>query len=159
MAGENSLPVLYYHDDQQIVTELFSAPASGAGTPLLYADRSLIIDSITIGVITGTSSNTLDIVQTSTAVPADGVITPSALNTTSATILTGATGTVPAGTANANSVVVLTTESGVGALGVTTKLDNTKNTLDAGNWLFLSPSGAMTSAAILVQIRFRSRPK
>jgi hypothetical protein len=159
MAGENSLPALYYHDDQQLVTELISAPAAGAGTPLLYADRSLIIDSITIGILTGTSTNTLDIVKTSTAVPADGVITPSALNTTSATILAGTSGTVPAGTANANSVVFLTTESGVGTLGATTKLDNTKNTLEAGNWLFLSPSGAMTSAAIAVQIRFRSRPK
>ena len=159
MAGETVLPAQHYPDDFQIVTELFSAPASGAGTPLLYADRSLIIDSITIGILTGTSTNTLDIVKTSTAVPADGVITPSVLNTASATILTGTSGTVPAGTANANSVVVLTTESGVGALGVTTKLDNTKNTLDAGNWLFLSPSGTMTSAAIVVQIRFRSRPK
>lgn len=159
MAGENSLLAQYYHDDQQIINELVSAPGSGAVTPILYADRSLIIDSITIGVLTGTSTNTLDIVKTSTAIPADSVITPTVLNATSATILTGTSGTVPAGTANANSVVFLTTESGVGALGVTTKLDNTKNTLDAGNWLFLSPSANMTSATIVVQIRFRSRPK
>lgn len=159
MAGESSLPVQYYHDDQQIVAEVFVAPAGTTNIPLLYADRTLIIDSITVGILTGTSTNTLDFHKTSTAIPADSVIVPTALDATAATILTGSSGTVPAGTANANAVYFITTESGVGALGATTKLDNTKNTLDAGNWLFLRASGTMSSATVSVQVRFRSRPK
>jgi hypothetical protein len=158
MAGENSLPTQYYHDDQQIICEAFTTPGA-TNIPILCADRTLIIDQIVVATLTGTSTNTLDFRKTSQALPTDGVVVPAALNATATTILAGTTGTVPAGTAEANNVYVVTTESGVGTLGVTTKLDVDKNTLDAGNWLFLRASAAMTNATVFVQVRFRSRPK
>ena len=159
MAGENSLPTQYYHDDQQVVCEAFVAPAGTTNIPLLYADRTLIIDQIVVSTLTGTSTNTLDFRKTSQALPSDGVVVPAKTDASAATILAGTTGTVPAGTAEASNVYVITTESGVGTLGATTKLDVDKNTLDAGNWLFIRASGAMTNATVFVQIRFRSRPK
>lgn len=159
MAGENSLLTQYYQDDQQLVCEVFSAPAGSVNLPLLYADRTLIIDEIVVSTLTGTSTNTLDFHKTSQALPTDGVIVPAKTNASAATILNGSTGTVPAGTAEASNVYVLTTESGVGTLGAITRLDNEKNTLDAGNWLLLRASGTMTNSTVFVQIRFRSRPK
>lgn len=149
MAGENSLPTQYYHDDQQIVTELISVP-SGNGVPLLYADRNLIIDSVVVTpMIKSTATTKTATIQKTTAGTNDGItISPAAADATLSSIM-------GAGTINLNTfaTTVVATDT------ATTYLDNTKNTLDAGNWLFFVPSETATSSLIAVQIRFRSRPK
>jgi len=146
MAGENSLPTQYYHDDQQVVTEVIVACPAG-GVPILYADRNLIVDSVVVGVLTASSGGATATIQKST----------STTMASPATILAGSVGTFSI--ASSNTFFNLTTESGVGTLGASTKLDNTKNTLDAGSWLMFVPASAATASLITVQVRFRSRPK
>lgn len=147
MAGENSLPAQYYHDDQQVMCEVLIAPA--AATPILYADRNLIIDSVTVGTYTASTGGTTATIQKTTAGTNDGItITPAAPNATPTSIM--ATGTIPI---NAAGTIVVNTES------ATRSLSNAQNTLDAGNWLLFVPASGATSFVGSVQIRFRSRPK
>lgn len=147
MAGENSLPAQYYHDDQQICCEVLIAPA--AATPILYADRNLIIDSVTVGTYTASTGGATATIQKTTAGTNDGItITPAAPNATPTSIM--ATGTIPI---NAAGTIVVNTES------ATRSLSNAQNTLDAGNWLLFVPASGATSFVGSVQIRFRSRPK
>jgi hypothetical protein len=149
MAGENFLPVQYYHDDQQLVTEsLVATPA--AGVPILYADRDLIIDSITVGTLTASSGGASATIQKTTAATRNnaGAIVPASPGATLSSIM--GTGTIAI---NAAGTVFVTTES------ATTSLSNEKNKLDAGNWLFFVPVSVATALAATIQIRFRSRPK
>lgn len=147
MAGENSLPAQYYKDDQQICCEVLTAPA--AATPILYADRNLIIDSVTVGTYTASTGGTTATIQKTTAGTNDGItITPAAPNATPTSIM--ATGTIPI---NAAGTIVVNTES------ATRSFSNTQNTLDAGNWLLFVPASGATNFVGSVQIRFRSRPK
>lgn len=148
MAGENSLPTQYYHDDQQILSEILPvAPATRV--PLLYADRNLIIDSVVVGTLVASTGDTTATLQKTTAGTNDGItITPAAPNATLQSMM--ATGTIATG---AIGTVVVSTES------ATRSLSTDHNTLDAGNWLFYVPGGTATSHVATVQVRFRSRPK
>lgn len=148
MAGENSLPTQYYHDDQQILSEILPvAPATRV--PLLYADRNLIIDSVVVGTLVVSTGDTTATIQKTTAGTNDGItITPAAPNATLQSMM--ATGTIATG---AIGTVVVSTES------ATRSLSTDHNTLDAGNWLFYVPGGTATNHVATVQIRFRSRPK
>jgi len=147
MAGENSLPTQYYHDDQQVVCEVLIAPA--AATPILYADRNLIIDSVVVGVYTVSAGITATIQKTVGATNDGITITPVSPAAASPQTLM-ATGTIPVATAG---TYVVSTES------ATRSLSADHNTLDAGNWLLFVPSASATGAVLSVQVRFRSRPK
>jgi len=149
MAGENFLPVQYYTDDQTLAVEgLTATPA--AGVPILYADRDLIIDSITVGTLTASSGGASATIQKTTAATRSntGAITPASPGATLTSIMN--TGTIAI---NAVGTVVVTTES------ATTSLSISQNKLDAGNWLFFVPVSVATALAGTIQIRFRSRPK
>lgn len=147
MAGENSLPTQYYHDDQQIVCEVLIAPA--AATPILYADRNLIIDSVVVGTYTASGGGASATIQKTTAGTNNGItITPASPAATPTSIM--ATGTIPI---NAAGTIVVSTES------ATRSFSNEQNTLDAGNWLLFVPASAATNFVGSVQVRFRSRPK
>lgn len=147
MAGESSLPAQYYHDDQQVICEVLIAPA--AATPILYADRNLIIDSVTVGTYTASTGGTTATIQKTTAGTNDGItITPAFPNASLTSIM--ATGTIPI---DVIRTIVVTTES------ATRSLSTDQNTLDAGNWLMFVPVSGATNFVGSVQIRFRSRPK
>lgn len=148
MAGENSLPTQYYHDDQQIISEILPvAPATRV--PILYADRNLIIDSVVVGTLVASTGDTTATIQKTTSGTNDGItITPALPNATMQTMM--ATGTIATG---AIGTIVVSTES------ATRSLSADHNTLDAGNWLFYVPGGTATAHVATLQIRFRSRPK
>lgn len=147
MAGENSLPTQYYHDDQQVLNEMLSAPA--AAVPILYADRDLIIDSVVVGTYTASSGGATATIQKTTAATRTGTtITPAAPNATPTSIMGAGTIAISA----AGTVVVATDTA-------TTYLSKDQNKLDAGNWLLFVPVSGATAFVGSVQVRFRSRPK
>lgn len=151
MAGENFLPVQHYPDDFSIAEVTIPAAVTTTGFPLIYADRDLIIDSVTVGliVVSSTGSQTATI-QKTTGGTRTGTTVTAASPAGSKTSIMGA-GTVDISTAA--GTFVITTETS------TTYLSNTLNKLDAGNWLLFIPSGTTSSMSCMVQVRYRSRPK
>lgn len=135
----NPLAVQEYTDDFQIISELLVAPANG--TAMLYAERDIVIDAIYMGVsVVGGAGATLQIVKTTAgtlAVPASAVAA-----------------TVAAGTALHTAQVIAVGGTFVPTL-TTPNLDT--NLIKAGNWVGVVVSGTVTSAAVLVQFRIRSR--
>jgi hypothetical protein len=150
MAGETSLPVQHYSDDFSIAEISLPAINLVGGFPLLYADRNLVIDSVTFGFLvpSSTSSQTATI-QKTTGGTRTGVSVTAASPAGTKTTMMGA-GTIDISTAG---TVVVTTET------ATTYLSKTLNILDAGNWLLFIPSGTTAAMVTLVQIRYRSRLK
>lgn len=135
----NVLQTAYYNDDFQIVAELLVSPVTG--TALLYADRDLVIDSITFGVsVVGGSGATLQIVKTT----AGTLASPSS----------AVAATVAAGTALHTAQAITT--GGTYFPTLTTPASDT-NLIKAGNWVGVVVAGTISTAAVLVQIRFRSR--
>jgi len=135
----NPLQTQSYVDDFQMITELVIAPVTG--TALIYAERDIVIDAIYMGVsVVGTASATLQIVKTTT-----GTLTTPA---------SASAAVVAAGTAlhTAQSITTLGTFT---PTLTTPNLDT--NLIKAGNWVGVVVAGTVTSAAVLVQFRVRSR--
>ena len=150
MAGENFLPIQHYPDDFTVAEIPLPAVIAATGFPLLYADRDLVIDSVTIGFLiassTGSQTGTM---QKTTGGSRNGITVTAASPAGTKTTMMGS-GTFDISTPG---TVVLTTETS------TTYLGNTLNKLDAGNWLLFIPSGTTAAIVGIVQIRYRSRPK
>lgn len=150
MAGENFLPVQHYPDDFSIAEITLPAAVATTGFPLLYADRDLIIDTVTFGLlIASTTSSQTGTIQKTTGGTRNGITVTAASPAGTKTTMMGA-GTVDISTAG---TYVVSTET------ATTYLSNTLNKLDAGNWLLFVPSGTTAGVVGTVQIRYRSRPK
>jgi hypothetical protein len=135
----NPLQIQSYVDDFQIIAETLLAPVTG--TALIYAERDIVIDAIYMGVsVVGTSSATLQVVKTTT-----GTLTTPA--SASAAVIAAGTAlhTAQAITALGTFVPTLTTPS----------LDT--NLVKAGNWVGVVVTGTVSSAAVAVQLRVRSR--
>lgn len=135
----NVLAPQYYQDDFQIISELLISPVTG--TALLYADRDLVIDSITYGVsVVGGAGASLQLVKTTSG--------------TAASPASALAATVAAGT-TLHSAQVITT-GGTFSPALTTPASDT-NLIRAGNWLGVIVAGTIGSAAVIVQMRIRSR--
>jgi hypothetical protein len=136
----NVLLTQYYHDDFQIFGETFVG-AITSGTAFFYADRDIVIDSITFGVsVVGGASATLQVVKTTTGTLA------SPASALAATIAAGT------GLHTAQSI----TTGGTYVQTLTTPSSDT-NLIKAGNWIGLAVGGTIGTPAVNVQIRFRSR--
>jgi hypothetical protein len=150
MAGENFLPVQHYPDDFSVAEITLPAAIATTGFPLIYADRDLVIDSVTIGfLIPSSTASQTGTIQKTTGGSRNGITVTAASPAGTKTTVMGA-GTFDISTAG---TVVLTTETS------TTYLGSTLNKLDAGNWLLFIPSGTTAAIVGTVQIRYRSRPK
>lgn len=150
MAGETSLPVQHYSDDFSISEISLPAVIAVGGFPLIYADRDLVIDSVTCGflVASSTASQTATIQKTTTGTRTGVSVTAASPAATKTTIM--GTGTIDISTVG---TVVVSTET------ATTSLSKTLNILDAGNWLLFIPSGTTAAIVGTVQVRYRSRLK
>ena len=129
-----------YKDDFEVQSFLITATPV-TGMLLLYADRTMIIDSITFGVnVVGSSSSTLQVMKTTAGTAATpSVATPAVV--TGGTALHTAVSSDATGTTN---VALLTPASDT-------------NVLKVGNWLGLVVGGTATNVRGAVQIRYRSR--
>lgn len=134
----------HYPDDFQILT--FTIRAFSSGDLLFYADRDMVIDSITFGLQTaGGTGATLQLAKTTTATTSNGVLTPAtaaAANVTSGTALHDP---VAISSGTATTVVSLTTPN----------LDI--NRVLAGNYVGVIVAGTIGTPDGIIQIRFRSR--
>ncbi len=148
----------YYPDDFQTFTfqtmdraNNGTTDGSLASVPLIYADRDLAIDSITIGVSVGSGTS---------GTPATGSSMTFG-KTTTGTLSSPATPNGFCTTATVNNP--LTAAASVAAAGVTTPAlltpSNDTNIVRAGNWLgiiYTAGGGTLSSIRATVQIRFRS---
>lgn len=129
-----------YKDDFEVQSFLITATPV-TGMLLFYADRTMIIDSITFGVnVVGAASSTLQVTKTTAGTAATpSVATPAVV--TGGTALHTAVAADATGTTN---VALLTPASDT-------------NVLKAGNWLGLVVAGTATNVRGSIQIRLRSR--
>jgi hypothetical protein len=130
----------HYPDDFQIYTTVLQAAPTN-GMVLFYADRDLVIDSITLGVnVAGAASSTIQVAKTTTG--------------TAASPITAAPASITGGTALHTAFD--TSATGTLSATLTTPSSDTNRVL-AGNWVGLIVSGTVTNLRGMVQIRFRSR--
>lgn len=131
----------YYPDDFQVYcVSLQATPVTGM--VLLYADRDIVVDSITFGVnVAGAASTTVQVVKTTTGTESSPISAVATSITSGATALHTAFDTSATGTLSAT----LTTPS------------SDTNLVKAGNWLGLIVVGTVTNLRGVIQIRFRSR--
>ena len=135
----NVLLTQYYHDDFQVISEMLVSPVTG--TAIFYAERDTIIDQVVFGVsVVGGTSSTLQIVKTTS-----GTLTTPA----SAVAATVAAGT---GLHTAQSI----TTGGTYVQTLTTPASDT-NLVKAGNWIGVVVAGTISSAAVAVHLRLRTR--
>jgi len=129
-----------YKDDFEVQSFLITATPV-TGMLLLYADRTLVIDSITFGVnVVGSGTSTLQVMKTTAGTATTpSVATPAVV--TGGTALHTAVSSDATGTTN---VALLTPASDT-------------NVLKVGNWLGLVVGGTATNVRGAIQIRFRSR--
>jgi len=137
----NPLVVQYYPDDFEIYfVSLQATPVTGM--LLFYADRDIVVDSITFGVnVVGAASSTVQVVKTTTGTASSPISAVATSITSGATALHTAFDTSAAGTLSAT---------------LTTPTSDT-NLVKAGNWLGLIVVGTVTNLRGVIQIRFRSR--
>lgn len=158
MAGENSLPAQYYHDDFQVTVYPNAIAAPHDPSILLYADRDLIVDEIVVGVhAVGGTGATLSFETTTDIgnVAATGAVMAT-VNIDTANITAGDTFvlTTDGITRTTSAGVVYTSSTGTSVLTM-----NANNKIPKGSWLIFDISGTIGSGRASVQIRFRSRPK
>lgn len=130
----------HYPDDFQILT--FPIRAFSSGDLLFYADRDIVIDSITFGLQTaGSTGASLQLAKTTTGTAASPV-SGAAANVTGGTTLHTA---VDIASGTATTVVSLTTPA------------NDTNRVAAGNYVGVIVAGTIGTPDGIIQIRFRSR--
>ena len=160
MPGESSLLPQYYNDDFQVITLSYPAAQIHDPTPVLYADRDLIVDEILVGVHTAVAAAATFNFEVSTDCQAQ-------TGTSMCTINVNTAGSVASGdtiVATTDSVlrynssgVLQTTATGSTPInGVTAGVQS--NLIPKGSWLLIDPDTA-TGARAAIQIRFRSRLK
>ena len=152
MAGQIPLEPRYYPSDFQILTVNVETNSTGQNWPLLYADRTMIIDSIAIYVSDApTAAETLKIIKNS------DFATPTYAGTGNSTVMVGEISLST--TAGDFPVRYMTSE----ATQTTPKIVNIAfvsgtNLLDKGHTLWLAAGSAIGGIVNLsVQIRFRSQ--
>jgi len=129
-----------YKDDFEVQTFLITA-APVTGMLLFYADRTMIIDSITFGVnVVGSGTSTLQVTKTTAGTAA----TPSVA--TPAVVIAG----------TALHTAVSSDSTGTTNVALLTPASDT-NVLKVGNWLGLVVGGTATNVRGSIQIRLRSR--
>jgi hypothetical protein len=137
----NPLVTQHYPDDFQIHSILIQS-ALVTGKVVFYADRDIVVDSITFGVnVAGAASSTVQVVKTTTGTASSPISAAAASITSGATALHTAFDTSATGTLSAT----LATPS------------SDTNLVKAGNWLGLIVTGTVTNLRGVIQIRFRSR--
>jgi hypothetical protein len=145
----------HYPDDFQVVTYAFDTTLVDPW-PLLYADRSIVIDSIVVGVTTaaaGGSSGALSFEKTTGPINGSGTVL--------------AVAGVDDNNLDAGHYIVLDGNgsvrrfNGSGELQSTatgsTQLSSSENQLNAGQWLVVDFTGTFANFRGFVQVRFRSR--
>lgn len=157
MPGETSLLPQYYHDDFQVLSYTFTGALINDPTAILYADRNLILDEIVVGIHAASTA------AASGAISFDVSTNP--IDTAGTVVCTISTDD---DNVDAGNTVVATTDSVIryssagAALSTatgSTAIDKTTNFIPKGSWLILDTTGTFTGARVIVQIRFRSRPK
>jgi hypothetical protein len=137
----NVLQTQYYTDDFQVLTYIVRGEFTN-GTPILYADRDIVIDSVTFGVsVVGLGGSRIGLVKTTTG--------------TLASPASALAATIAAGTQLLNAAQSIST-AGTFLPALKTPASDT-NLVKAGNWLGFSGVGADTGTTVAIQIRFRSR--
>lgn len=138
------LVVQHYPDDFQILT--FPIRAFTSGDLLFYADRDIVVDSITFGLQTaGGTGATLQLAKTTTATTSNGVLTPA----------TGAAANVTGGTA-LHTAVDISSGTATTVVSLTTPSLDTNRVL-AGNYVGVIVGGTIGTPDGIIQIRYRSR--
>jgi len=136
----NPLVTQHYPDDFQILS--FTIRAFTSGDLLFYADRDMVIDSITFGLQTaGGASSTLQLAKTTTG--------------TATTPATGAAANVTGGTA-LHDAVAISSGTATTVVSLTTPASDTNRVL-AGNYVGVIVAGTIGTPDGIIQIRFRSR--
>jgi hypothetical protein len=136
----NVLQTQYYTDDFQVLTYVIRG-AFSSGTAFLYADRDIVIDSITIGVsVGGGAGSRIGFNKTTTG--------------TLASPASALAADIQSGTSLYSPVQSITT-AGTFRPALATPANDT-NLVKAGNWLGFSGNGD-ANTVVAIQIRFRSR--
>jgi hypothetical protein len=138
----NVLTTQYYTDDFQVLTYIVRGEFTN-GTAMLYADRDIVIDSVTFGVsVVGGAGSRIGLTKTTTGTldsPASALAA-----------------TIAAGTTLLNTAQSITT-AGTFRPALKTPASDT-NLIKAGNWLgFSGTAGGEAGTTVAIQIRFRSR--
>ena len=146
----------HYPDDFQVLTYHFTAVPADP-TPLLYADRALVIDSIVVGIRTASTA------AGSGALSFEKSAAPNGASGTVLAVASTDDDNVDAGdyVIFGDGVDSVRRYNSSGALQTTatgtTKLSWTENSLNAGQWLVIDVTGTITSFTGMVQVRYRSR--
>lgn len=159
MPGENSLLPQYYHDDFQVITLSYPAAQIHDPTPVLYADRDLIVDEIVVGVHTAPAAAATFNFEVNTDCQSQSGTSMCTINVNSTNVTSGDTivATTDSVLRYNSSGVLQTTATGSTAInGVTAGVQS--NQIPKGSWLMIDPDTA-SGARAAIQIRFRSRLK
>jgi hypothetical protein len=145
MAGQIQLDAKYYPSDFSIVVETATIPSSGTlAAPLLYADRNIVIDSVTMYVTANAGALTN---------PVDTKIK----YVSGATAPTWGTAGQDVGSFTQLAAAAVTAAS----LSLTfTKTNNvaSNNLIPAGSWVWIQSNGvAGQTVPVIIQIRYRSQ--
>jgi hypothetical protein len=149
------LVVQHYPDDFQTVSYVFTGAAINDPTAILYADRTLVIDSIVVGIhaIAGAGGSltfrySLNAVQNGSGT-AIAVLLPTAANGTYAdgeTAVLDGVGYVK----HYSTAGVVSNDTG------STQLSTSLNVIPQGYWLAIDPASASAFRGT-IQVRYRSR--
>lgn len=145
----------HYPDDFQVLTYAFTGAAVNDPTAILYADRTLVIDSITVGIHAIAGSGGSLTFRYGLTTLQDGTGTAIAV-----LLPTSANGTYAAGeTAVMDGVGYVKHYSTAGVVSNdtgSTQLSTTLNVIPQGYWLAIDPASASAFRGT-IQIRYRSR--
>lgn len=139
MAGESTLPTEHYPDEFTVSSHLVTG-ADLANFPWIYADRTLVIDSVTVE-------------NHGTAV--GGTATMQLVEVASGTVPTSAN--IDSGTAITNAISIAANSAATAGTMVTTA-----NTIALGSWLCVKVAaggGTLGNFRGAIQIRYRTRQK
>jgi hypothetical protein len=158
----NPLVTQHYPDDFAIASFVFTGALINDPSAILYADRTLVIDQIVVGVhAAGTSSGagalSFEISNSciGTSGNSIGVVTVDGANVTAGdhVILDGVGTTVYKYTAGVAAACTGCTQ----LKWLNTSNTTIDNVIPAGSWLVVDSTGTTTGARVTIQVRYRSR--
>lgn len=147
-----SLVTQHYPDDFQVCTfPIMSAPVDPF--PAFYADRDMVVDSVTVGVQAAGGANGRLFLETAAAPNADSGTVFCTIN------IDGTSNTTAGDTIISTTDGVLRREAAgtSGNVGASTLINAENNLVKAGQWVMLDFGGTVTGFRGVVQVRFRSR--
>ena len=159
MPGSNSILTQHYPDDFQTIVVTYTGTNPSDPTPILYADRNLVIDQIVVGVgAAGGSGYVLDFrVGSSPVDTTGGSMAYFGLSSGDHNMQPGFTGVATTDSITwYNSSGAITTLP-TGSVKINGTTDGPQNVLASGKWLILDTSGTACSAKVVIQVRYRSR--